>query len=193
MKNNKKGKVLIFSAPSGAGKTTICHYLLGLNLKLEFSVSACSRKKRDGEVNGKDYHFLSVDEFKTKIAADDFIEWQEVYNYSFYGTLKSEVERIWNSGNHVLFDVDVHGGINLKKKFGENSLSVFIMPPSIEELEKRLYARSTDSVDAIEKRIAKAKEEISFAHNFDVIIENNNLEKAFAETYNCVKKFLESE
>ncbi|HNS30179.1 MAG TPA: guanylate kinase, partial [Tenuifilaceae bacterium] len=135
------GKLFIFSAPSGSGKTTIVKRLLGQIPELEFSISACSRPKREGEVNGRDYHFLSVDEFKKRIEADEFVEWEEVYPGSFYGTLKSEVERIWQKGHHVVFDVDVKGGLNIKRLYGHRALAIFVMPPSIEELQKRLELR----------------------------------------------------
>jgi len=184
-------KVLIFSAPSGAGKTTLVHNLLVDNkFKLKFSVSACSRKMRGAEVNGKDYYFLSVDEFKSKIQNGEFLEWEEVYQDNYYGSLKSEVERIGNEGNNVVFDVDVKGGINIKKYYKQDALAIFVMPPSIEELEKRLLKRSTDNEDAIKTRIEKAKYEISFAKEFDVVIVNDDLEKAIKEVRDIVSEFL---
>jgi len=185
------GKVLIFSAPSGAVKTTLVHSLLdNEEFKLEFSVSACSRKKRGKETHGKDYYFLTVDEFREKIKNDEFLEWEEVYENNYYGSLKSEVERIIQAGNNVIFDVDVKGGINIKKYYKDNALSVFVMPPSIEELEKRLKARSTDDNQAIKTRIEKAKYELDFADKFDVKIVNDDLERAKIEVHKVVKEFL---
>ncbi len=184
------GKLLIFSAPSGAGKTTIVKHLLKKKLKLEFSISACSRAIRGNEVDGKDYYFLGLNNFKKKIDNNEFIEWEEVYENNYYGTLKSELERIWEKGNNVIFDVDVKGGLNIKKFYKEKALSIFIMPPSIAELKKRLELRSTDSKESIDKRINKAKEEIEYASSFDVIIINKNLEKAFIEAENIVSKFI---
>ena len=181
-----EGKLFIFSAPSGSGKTTIVRSLLEKDLDLEFSISATSRPKRKNEIHEKDYYFLSVDEFKERIANDEFVEWEEVYENRFYGTLKSEVERIWNKGKHVIFDVDVVGGINIKKKYPEKTLSIFIMPPSIEELEKRLKLRSTDSKEDIETRINKANEELAYANKFDKIIVNDILEKAIQEAEQAV-------
>jgi len=157
----KQGKIVIFSAPSGSGKTTIVKHLLSKGLNMEFSVSACSRAPRGQEQNGVDYYFLTAEEFRQRIDNDEFVEWEEVYAGRFYGTLKTELTRIWSKGNHVLFDVDVKGGINLKKKFGDNALSVFVMPPSIDELRRRLVGRATDAPEEIERRIAKAEEEIS--------------------------------
>ncbi len=185
-----KGKCIIFSAPSGAGKTTIVHHLLKQDLNLSFSVSACSREKRQGEVEGKDYHFLSVAEFKDKIANDDFVEWEEVYKDHFYGTLKTEVQRIWNEGKHVIFDVDVIGGLNLKRQFGYSALSIFVMPPSIDVLEKRLRLRKTESDARINQRLAKAAKELMTANEFDVIIHNNNLEEALRNAEIVVRQFL---
>lgn len=185
------GKLIIFSAPSGAGKTTIVRHLLKRNLGLEFSISAASREKRPREIHGKDYYFLSVDEFKEKIKDNEFIEWEEVYRDHFYGTLKSEVERIWKNGNSVIFDVDVIGGLNIKKQYGEKALSVFVMPPSIEELKKRLTSRSTETPENLKRRIEKAEAELSFSARFDKVILNDNLEKAFEEATNIVKDFLE--
>ncbi len=188
-----KGKLIVISAPSGAGKTTIVHYLLNAGLHLEFSVSACSRPKRPNEENGVDYHFFSVEEFKSKIEQGEFIEWEEVYPDFYYGTLHSETERIWAKGNHVIFDVDVVGGLNLKKKFPKETLAIFIMPPSIEELEKRLKTRSTDPDDEIRKRVQKSKEELEFASGFDLVVINDELEKAKREAENHIRKFLETD
>src|SRR5512133_1490994 len=177
------GKVIIISAPSGAGKTTIVRHLLGIDaLRLAFSVSACTRPMREGEVNGRDYHFMTVNRFKAMIEDNAFIEWEEVYKNSYYGTLKSEVNRIWQNNLHVLFDVDVMGGVNLKDKFGSNALAIFIMPPSLEVLKERLEKRGTESEEKIQNRINKAKLEIKFAPKFDVIVENNILSKTLEET-----------
>jgi guanylate kinase len=184
------GKFIIFSAPSGSGKTTIVKYLLKCGLPLEFSISATSRKPRGPEVHGKDYYFLSESEFRKNIEDGNFIEWEEVYAGNFYGTLKSEVDRIWKNGNHVLFDIDVKGGVNLKKLFPDNTLSVFIMPPSVEELEHRLLLRSTDDAQTIQKRVAKATEEIKYADKFDLIIVNDKLEEAQDKAYKAVKEFV---
>lgn len=187
-----KGKCVIFCAPSGAGKTTIVRHLLNCFSNLQFSVSACTRSKRENEINGKDYYFLSVDEFKKRIENDAFIEWEEVYNGNYYGTLKSEIERIWEQGKVVIFDVDVEGGINLKKYFGENALSVFVQPPSVDALEKRLRVRNTESEESLQKRVSKAASELSKANCFDVVLLNDKLEKAFKEAENIVSKFINS-
>ena len=184
------GKFVIFSAPSGAGKTTIVKHLLETELPLEFSISACSRNPRMGEINGKDYYFLSEDEFKTKIAQNEFIEWEEVYTGNYYGTLKSEVERIWSQGKHVMFDIDVKGGINLKKMFPDITLSVFVKPPSVAELEKRLRGRSTDDNETIRKRLDKAVYELSFADQFDVSLVNDNLDEAKEKAKQLVQDFI---
>lgn len=186
----KQGKLIIFSAPSGAGKTSIVRHLLKEYPELEFSVSACSRPKRHNEKDGVDYHFLTVDEFKRKIENDEFVEWEEVYENQFYGTLKSELERIWNKNHSVIFDVDVVGGLNIKKQYPEISLAVFVMPPSVEELERRLYNRSTDSREQIVKRINKAQHEIAFARQFDYLLINDNLPKAQKEALQVVGNFL---
>lgn len=185
-----EGKLVIFSAPSGSGKTTIVKQLLKVFPKIEFSVSACSRTMREGEMDGKDYHFLSPTEFRKRIENNDFVEWEEVYPGSYYGTLRSELERIWAKGNHVAFDVDVKGGLNLKKKFGDRALAIFVMPPSIEELRKRLVNRGTESIESIEKRVGKAAEELTFAKYFDMIIVNDSLDKAVQETLGHVRTFL---
>lgn len=185
-----EGKLIIFSAPSGAGKTTIVHHLLKVFPDLEFSVSACSREMRKGEAYGVDYYFLSVEEFKDKIERGEFVEWEEVYKDNFYGTLRSEVERIWKKGKHVIFDVDVIGGINLKKQFGSNALSVFVMPPSIEHLENRLKSRETETPESIARRMGKAEQELKTANQFDKIILNDKLEHAFEEAERIVEDFL---
>ncbi|HZJ73584.1 MAG TPA: guanylate kinase [Perlabentimonas sp.] len=185
------GKLVIFSAPSGSGKTTIVRSLLQKMSNLEFSISACSREMRKCEVYGHDYYFLSPDEFKAKIDNNEFVEWEEVYTNSYYGTLKSELERIWAKGNHVAFDVDVKGGINLKKQFGDRALSIFIKPPSIEELQNRLEKRSTETPESLAKRLGKASEEMTYANKFDKIIVNDKLEEAIIETEEIVKKFIQ--
>lgn len=184
------GKLIIFSAPSGAGKTTIVKQLLAAGLPLSFSISACSRDKRDGETDGKDYYFLSADEFKSKIEQGAFLEWEEVYPGNYYGTLKSEVERIWEDGKHVVFDVDVVGGLNIKKIYPEKSLTLFVQPPSLETLKNRLQNRSTETEENIQKRLAKADFELSFSSKFDVIIVNDDLEKAIEESKEKVLNFI---
>lgn len=190
MAQNKKGKCVIFSAPSGAGKTTIVHHLLDKDLGLEFSVSACSREPRPNEVDGKDYHFLGADKFKEKIKEGAFVEWEEVYSNNFYGTLYAEIERIWNEGKTVIFDVDVIGGLNLKRKFQEQALAIFVQPPSYTELERRLRSRSTETESKINQRMEKAKKELKFAPEFDHIIVNDELEAAIAEAEQLVREFL---
>lgn len=185
-----KGKLIIFSAPSGAGKTTIVRHLLEKNFQLEFSVSATSRAPRPNEVHGRDYYFLSAEEFQQKIKNDEFLEWEEVYPGIFYGTLKSEVERIRARGKNVLFDVDVVGGLNIKKFYGEAALAVFVKPPSVDELRRRLRARSTETEDKIAVRIAKAEEELAYEPHFDVVIVNDNLEEAFKQAEEEVARFL---
>ncbi len=190
--NLKKGKLIIFSAPSGSGKTTLVHYLLNKpELNLAFSISAASREKREGEQNGKDYYFISPEEFKEKIKKNAFIEWEEVYKNNFYGTLKEEVERLRNMGKNIIFDIDVKGGLNIKKQFPEDSLAIFVQPPSIEELIQRLKNRKTETPEKIKMRIDKAEDELKFADKFDRIILNDNLEKAKNEAYKVVKNFLE--
>ena len=187
----KKGKLLVFSAPSGSGKTTIVRHLLGLpDLNLEFSISAATREPRGEEVNGKDYYFISIPEFKKHIKAEDFIEWEEVYRDNFYGTLKTEVERIWALGKNVIFDIDVAGGLRIKHKFPEETLAVFVKPPSVDELKRRLKERSTESDDKINMRIAKASVELATAPQFDKIIKNYDLEVAKEEAYQLVKEFV---
>lgn len=186
----KKGKLIIFSAPSGAGKTTIVRHLLEKDLNLEFSISATSRLARHTETNGKDYYFLTNAEFKTKVDDDEFLEWEEVYSGISYGTLKAEVERIREAGKNVIFDVDVVGGLNIKKYFGDDALSIFVQPPSVEELRKRLTARSTETEEKIAMRIAKAEHELSFANQFDVIIVNDVLDSAVKEAVLKIEEFI---
>lgn len=184
-----RGKLIIFSAPSGAGKTTIVKHLLKNIPQLEFSVSACSRPKRKHETHGVDYYFMTVDEFKQKINNEEFVEWEEVYKDNFYGTLKAEIERIHKKGHHIIFDMDVVGGLNLKKKFGEQALAIFVMPPSISHLEKRLKSRDTETPESIARRIGKAEVELLTANQFDTLILNDRLENAFEEAEKVVKTF----
>ena len=184
------GKLIIFSAPSGAGKTSIVKHVLESRLPLEFSISACSRHPRDGEIHGKDYFFLSVNEFQEKIIKNEFIEWEEVYPGNFYGTLKNEVERIWNNGHHVMFDIDVKGGLKLKKMYPAETLAIFVMPPSIEELKHRLISRSTDDDETIRKRVEKAEYELKFANQFDSILINDNLKDAQSKALKIVSEFI---
>ncbi len=189
---NKKGKLIVFSAPSGSGKTTIVRYLLGKEeLNLDFSISATSRPPRGHEKDGVDYYFMSLKEFKQHIKDDDFLEWEEVYRDNFYGTLKKEVERIWALGKHVVFDIDVVGGLDIKKIYPENTLAVFVKPPSIEELKIRLKKRKTETPEKISMRVAKASIELATAPQFDHIIENNELSIALEEAYDLVKEFIE--
>ncbi len=189
----QKGKLLVFSAPSGSGKTTIVRHLLAQpELNLEFSISAATRELRGEEVNGKDYYFMSIEEFKKHIKADDFIEWEEVYRDNFYGTLKSEVERIWAKGKNVIFDIDVSGGLRIKSKFPKETLAVFVKPPSVDELKRRLKERSTESEDKINMRIAKAHVELATAPQFDMVIKNYDLDVAKHEAYELVKEFIKS-
>lgn len=185
----KKGKLIIFSAPSGSGKTTIVKHLLSQDLNLEFSISATSRAPRHTEEDGKDYYFLSNEDFKNRIEKNAFLEWEEVYAGTYYGTLLSEVERIRNKGQHVLFDVDVVGGVNIKKYYGDEALSIFVKPPSVEELRNRLVGRSTDSEEVIQKRIDKAEYELGFESKFDYVLINDQLDVAFADAEKVVKKF----
>lgn len=185
-----EGKVVIFSAPSGAGKSTIIGRLLEKFPRLEFSISCTSRPPRGKEVHGREYYFLSNDEFKARAGAGEFVEWEEVYPGTCYGTLCSEVDRIWEKGSVIVFDVDVKGGVNLKKTFGASALSVFIMPPSVEELRRRLVGRGTDSAETIEKRVAKAEQEIAHAPQFDRVIVNDSLEEAVAEAEKTVAEFI---
>ena len=189
-----KGKLIVFSAPSGSGKTTIVRHLLAqADLNLEFSISAATREARGEEVNGKDYYFMSIPEFKQHIKNEDFVEWEEVYRDNFYGTLKSEVERIWAKGKNVIFDIDVAGGLRIKSKFPEETLAVFVKPPSVDELKRRLKERSTESEEKINMRIAKAHVELATAPQFDVIIKNYDLEIALEEAYQLVKDFINTD
>jgi guanylate kinase len=190
---NKQGKLIVFSAPSGSGKTTIVRHLLGIeDLNLEFSISATSREKRGTEIDGKDYYFLSLKEFKTHIKNDTFLEWEEVYRDNFYGTIKTEVERIWAMGKNVIFDIDVSGGLRIKRKFPEQTLAIFVKPPSIDELKIRLKNRKTESEDKINMRVAKASAELATAPLFDKIIINDTLEHALQEAHALVKNFIDS-
>ena len=184
------GKLIVISAPSGAGKTSIVHYLLKELPNLCFSISATSRVKRDNEFDGKDYHFLGVEQFKQKIKEDAFLEWEEVYDNQYYGTLKSEIERIWNIEKTVIFDVDVAGGINIKKQYPSECLSIFIMPPSIEVLKERLKNRGSESEESLAKRLSKAEEEISQNQEFDMVILNDDLQIACAETKKVIINFI---
>ena len=183
-------KSVIISAPSGAGKTTIVRHLLDSGLNLSFSVSATTRPLRGNEKNGVDYFFLSVPEFRKKIEKNEFAEWEQVYKDLYYGTLKSELERIWANGKYVLFDVDVQGAINLKREFGTDSIAIFIMPPSVEELENRLVKRGTDTPEKIKVRVEKAKEELELANQFDLVIVNHQLDKAKEEAFKIVSSFV---
>ena len=186
-----QGKLLVFSAPSGSGKTTIVRHLLKQeDLNLEFSISCTTREPRGEEVHGKDYYFISLEEFKKHIKAEDFVEWEEVYRDNFYGTLKSEVERIWAKNKNVIFDIDVAGGLRIKSKFKQETLAVFVKPPSIDELKIRLKKRSTETDDKINMRIAKASVELATAPQFDTIIKNYDLDVAKVDAYNLVKEFV---
>ena len=188
----KSGKLFVFSAPSGSGKTTIVHHLLNQKeLNLDFSISATSRQKRGTEIDGKDYHFISIEQFENHIKNDDFVEWEEVYLNNFYGTLKSEIERIWQKGKHVIFDIDVVGGMRIKKKFPNKTLAIFVQPPSVKEMEKRLRNRKTDSEEKIKERVIKAEKELKFAKDFDIILVNDDLETAKIKAKQIVKKFIE--
>ncbi len=182
-------KVIIFSAPSGAGKSTIVGHLLKKFPFLEFSISATSRKPRGEEVDGVHYYFFTTDQFESKIKNGEFVEYEEVYAGSYYGTLRSEVKRIWDKGHIIVFDIDVKGGVNLKKLYNENAMAVFIQPPTVETLRERLVSRGTDSPEAIEKRVAKAAEELTYAEHFDKIIINDNLNEALAEAEQIVEAF----
>lgn len=189
-----KGKLIVFSAPSGSGKTTIVHHLLEQEeLNLAFSVSATSRAKRGEEVDEKDYYFISNEKFQTYIDADAFVEWEEVYKGTKYGTLKSEIERLWQAGKNVIFDIDVKGGLNIKKQFPKETLAIFVKPPSVEELKKRLESRGTESLEKIQMRLDKANEELSYSREFDTILINDDLVKAKRTATYLVKGFLTSD
>ena len=191
--NNFNGKLIVFSAPSGAGKTSIVKYLVEQDeLNLGFSISATSRKKRGEEINGEDYYFLSTDEFKSHIKSDSFLEWEEVYRDNFYGTLKSEVERIWGLGKHVIFDIDVSGGLRIKRKYPEDTIAIFVKPPSVDELKIRLKKRKTETENKINMRISKASAEMATADLFDLVIENKILKSAQKEARNIVLDFIKS-
>ena len=184
------GKCIIFSAPSGAGKTTIVHALLNEIKELQFSISACSRDPRPNEVDGKDYHFIGLERFQQAILKDEFVEWEEVYTNNYYGTLKSELEKIWAQGKTVIFDVDVIGGLNLKNIFGDQALAIFVQPPSYEELEKRLRMRSTETEEKIVQRMSKANTELQRAEEFDLLIINDDLQKAIGTAALVVREFI---
>lgn len=187
----QKGKLLVFSAPSGSGKTTIVRHLLAQeDLNLEFSISCATREPRGEEVDGKDYYFITWEEFKKHIKAEEFVEWEEVYTNNYYGTLKSEVERIWAKGKNVIFDIDVSGGLRIKHKFPQETLAVFVKPPSVDELKRRLKERSTESDEKINMRIAKAHVELATAPQFDKIIKNYDLDVAKQDAYELVKEFI---
>ena len=186
------GKLIVISAPSGAGKTSIVHYLLKNISELSFSISVCSRDKRTHETDGKDYHFLGVEEFKNKIKEDAFLEWEEVYKNQYYGTLKSELQRIWDDGKTVIFDVDVIGGLNIKKQYPKECLSVFIMPPSVDVLRERISSRGSESEEMLEKRLNKAEEEISRNQEFDSVILNDDFEIACKEAKQIITNFIKS-
>lgn len=191
--NNFNGKLIVFSAPSGAGKTSIVKYLVEQDeLNLGFSISATSREKRGEEINGEDYYFLSTEEFKSHIKSDSFLEWEEVYRDNFYGTLKTEVERIWGLGKHVIFDIDVSGGLRIKRKYPENTIAIFVKPPSIDELKIRLKKRKTETENKINMRISKASAEMATADLFDLVIENKILKSAQKEARNIVLDFIKS-
>lgn len=186
-----QGKLIVFSAPSGSGKTTLVRHLLQQEeLNLEFSISATSREKRNNETDGKDYYFLDAQAFKNRIKNDEFLEWEEVYRDNFYGTLKTEVKRIWAKGKNVIFDIDVSGGLRIKRKFPDQTIAIFVKPPSIDELKIRLKKRQTESNDKINMRIAKASAELATAPLFDVIVINDDLENAISESYKLVSDFV---
>jgi guanylate kinase len=186
----KQGKLIIFSAPSGAGKTTIVHHLLKKFPELSFSISATTRESRGNEQHENDYYFISKEEFLHKVAHQEFVEFEEVYNGTFYGTLRSEIERIWNDGKHVIFDIDVEGGIRLKRKYEEDALAIFVQPPSLDVLKERLSGRGTDSPEKLQERFIKAEKELLYADKFDVILKNYDLATACTEAEKLVGDFL---
>ena len=188
----KEGKLVIFSAPSGAGKTTIVQHLLKKNPDLEFSISATTRKARGDEQDGKDYYFISKEEFLHLIAKKHFVEFEEVYSGTFYGTLRTEIERIWAKGKTVIFDIDVEGGLHLKRKYGKSALAIFVQPPSLEVLKERLTGRGTDSEEKLQERFAKAEKELNYAPQFDIILKNHDLQTACGEAEFLVESFLQS-
>lgn len=190
MHPNTPGKLIIFSAPSGAGKTSIVHRLMHEMPNLAFSVSACTREQRPGEVHGKDYYFMTIEEFKKKAGNNEFVEWEEVYTNGFYGTLRSEIENIRNSGRHVLFDVDVEGGLSLKNIYGADALAIFVMPPSVEVLEARLRGRGTENEESLQKRLKKAIKELDYYSKFDVVVLNDILADAVAEAKEKINEFI---
>ncbi len=192
MSSDIKRKLIVLTAPSGAGKTTIKTHLLNKMSDLSFSISATTREKRAGETHGKDYYFLSLEEFKSKIASDDFVEWEEVYDDQFYGTLKSELERIWELGKYAVLDIDVQGALSIKAAYPTESFVLFIKPPSLETLKKRLKLRKTESEESLNKRIAKAEAELAYAENFDSFIINDDLDLAVLEAQSLVRSFLEN-
>ena len=184
-----QGKAFIFSAPSGSGKSTIVKHLLEQNSNLSFSISACTRPQRPSEVNGRDYYFMTTEEFETHIGKQDFIEWEEVYEGKYYGTLKSEIERIWQQGKHVIFDVDVQGGINLKEYFGDTALAIFVKVPSLELLKERLSGRNTESSESLQQRIAKAEAELQYESSFDITLVNDDLQYTLKQAQNFYEQF----
>ncbi len=186
-----EGKMIIFSAPSGAGKTSIVKGVMEKMDNLSFSVSACSRPRRNGETDGVDYHFLSPESFREKIQSGAFLEWEEVYPGSYYGTLHSEVEKIWKCGKHVVFDVDVAGGINIRNQFPKQSMAIFVMPPSLETLRQRLVNRGTENAESLKKRLGKAEKEMSFSSRFDHILVNEDLDVAIGEAIALTKAFID--
>lgn len=193
LKPHAMEKIIILSAPSGSGKTTIAKRILSENPGLEFSISATSRSKRTGEVDGKDYYFIGMEDFKSKIETGDFVEWEEVYSGHLYGTLKSELERIKANGHHALFDVDVYGGMNLKSIFGNRALGIFIQPPDLFTLKGRLLSRSSDSAEKIRMRLNKAEEELTFSSKFDQVIVNDDLDQAVERTTAVIQHFLKTQ
>ncbi|WP_179374901.1 guanylate kinase [Winogradskyella wichelsiae] len=191
IKNEKQGKLIVFSAPSGSGKTTIVRHLLNQpDLNLEFSISATSREKRGNEIHGKDYYYLSIEEFKNRIKNDEFLEWEEVYRDNFYGTLKTEIARIWAQGKHVIFDIDVSGGLRIKRKFPDQTIAIFVKPPDLNELVRRLKERGEESEDKISMRVSKAPAELATAPLFDEIVINSNLDEALANAHKLVADFI---